>query len=114
VRLLFWLLALPLLLVVVVFAVNNHQFADLDLWPVFGEPVAFPVYGVALIGLFAGFLIGGIIAWIQGGRSRSRVRRLVRQLESEQRQKTRLSQKVSELEAAKVTMTLPATTSHAA
>lgn len=106
-RFLFWLLALPLILVIVVFAVNNHQLTDLDLWPAFAAPVPFPVYGVALAGLFLGFVIGGVVAWIQGGRRRQRMRALVRQLESSEREKTRLAGKVAELEAAKITTTLP-------
>ena len=61
---LYWLTVIPLFLVVIVFAVTNHDMTELSLWPVLMEPVAFPIYGVAFIGLFIGFLIGGFVSWI--------------------------------------------------
>ena len=55
-RAFYWLFVIPLFVIVIVFAVTNHGSTELSLWPVLTEPVLFPVYGIALIGLFIGFL----------------------------------------------------------
>ncbi|MFO1119327.1 MAG: LapA family protein [Rhodospirillales bacterium] len=84
-RLLYWIAVIPLFLVVIVFSVTNHATTELSLWPVLTEPVPFPVYGIALVALFIGFVWGGIISWFQNGNSRRRIRELQRQNEADQR-----------------------------
>jgi uncharacterized integral membrane protein len=106
-RALYWLTVIPLFLVVIVFAVTNHNTAEVNLWPLM-EPVAFPIYGVAFIGLFIGFLIGGLVSWIQNGRSRRRVRELQRQLESDQREIAVLRDRLASSEARERQATIPA------
>ena len=34
-----------------------------------------PVFSMVLAGLFAGFFMGGLVAWISGGKARRRARR---------------------------------------
>jgi uncharacterized integral membrane protein len=102
------LTVIPLFLVVIVFAVTNHKTAEVSLWPVLMEPVAFPIYGVAFIGLFIGFLMGGFVSWIQNGRSRRRVRELHRQSESDQRQIAVLRDRLASSEARERQATIPA------
>lgn len=89
-RLLSGIIFLILFLFVVTFAVNNNGDVDLDLWPLRVGGIQFPVYGIGLIGLLTGFIIGLIVSWSSGGRSRSRVRELVRQSETDQREIARL------------------------
>ncbi|MFO1145475.1 MAG: lipopolysaccharide assembly protein LapA domain-containing protein [Rhodospirillales bacterium] len=84
-RLLYWIAVIPLFLVVIVFSVTNHASTELSLWPALTEPVPFPVYGIALVALFIGFVWGGIISWFQNGNSRRRIRELRRQNEADQR-----------------------------
>jgi lipopolysaccharide assembly protein A len=106
-RVLFWIAVIPLFLVVVVFSVTNHAATELSLWPVLTETVPFPVYGIALVALFIGFLWGAIISWFQSGRSRRRVRELLRQSEAEQREMASLRDRLARLEGGERQATIP-------
>ena len=106
-RVFYWLIVIPLFAVVIVFAVTNHGSTELSLWPVLTEGVSFPVYGIALIGLFIGFLIGGLVSWIQNGRSRRRLRELQRQSEADQREIAILRDRLASSEARERQATIP-------
>ena len=105
-RFFYWLIIIPLFAVVIVFAITNHGSTELSLWPV-TEHVMFPVYGIALIGLFVGFLIGGLASWIQNGRSRRRLRELQRQSEADQREIAILRDRLASSEARERQATIP-------
>ena len=107
-RVLYWIAFIPLSLVVIVFAVSNHATTELSLWPVLMDPVPFPVYGIALVALFVGFLLGGIVSWFQGGGARRRIRELQRQSEGEQREIAVLRERLGRLEGADRQATIPA------
>jgi uncharacterized integral membrane protein len=70
------LVTAPLLLVLVVFAVENRQDVVLNLWP-FGS-VATELFVLALGLLALGLLIGGLMIWVQLVRWRVRARSLER------------------------------------
>ena len=106
-RFFYWLIIIPLFAVVIVFAITNHGSTELSLWPVLTERVMFPVYGIALIGLFVGFLIGGLASWIQNGRSRRRLRELQRQSEADQREIAILRDRLASSEARERQATIP-------
>lgn len=106
-RALYWLFVIPLFLVVIVFAVTNHGMTDLYLWPLLTEPVAFPVYGIALGGLFVGFVLGGLVSWLQTGQTRRRVRELQRQSEADQQAITALRSRLAHLEAVEREAAIP-------
>ena len=99
VRLISWLIMLPLAIVVVVFTIANRGVVSLDLWPM---PVAVdvPVFSLGLVGCFVGFLAGAVISWFSGGRRRAVNRKLVRQLEAAQREEIELRDRISKLEQA--------------
>ena len=71
----FWIVVMPLAVAVIVFSVNNRADVVLDLWPLDMVTQPLPVFSVVLVGLFAGFLIGGLVVWISGGKARRRARR---------------------------------------
>jgi putative membrane protein len=79
------LLAAPLLLVLVLFAVSNTGPVDVRFWPfdfAWQVPLAGAVLGAALLA----FLLGALLAWGTGLRHRARARQLQRanrQLEAE-------------------------------
>ncbi|MDP6691605.1 MAG: lipopolysaccharide assembly protein LapA domain-containing protein [Alphaproteobacteria bacterium] len=84
-KLLLWLLLLPLILIFVAFAVANRHGVTLSLDP---TPLSIeaPLYGLVFAGIFVGLIAGGLIAWIRGGRTRRLLReqqRTVRRLEGE-------------------------------
>ena len=100
-RLFFWLFAIPLLAVILVFSTTNAALIEISVWPALDQPVLFPVYGVAIISLLIGFLIGGWVAFLGGGRSRQRSRDLLRQVETDRREMAILRKQVEKLEAEK-------------
>jgi lipopolysaccharide assembly protein A len=79
------LLAIPLMIILIVFALSNKQVVQLGLWPtdiLIDLPVSLAVLGIA--GLF--FLFGALVAWSGTIAERSRARRAeatVRQLEAQ-------------------------------
>jgi uncharacterized integral membrane protein len=106
-RVLYWVAVLPLFLIVIVFAVSNHETVNLSLWPALLEPVPFPVYGLALVALFLGFVFGGIVSWFQGGSNRRRLRELHRQSEADQREIASLRDRLGRLQATEREMAIP-------
>ncbi len=72
-RLLYWLITAPLLIFAISFAVSNRDNVSLSLWPLPFE-ITVPVAVVGLVGMLVGAIIGMIIAWAGGGKSRSRAR----------------------------------------
>jgi uncharacterized integral membrane protein len=72
-----WLLILPLLVLLVLFALSNREAVVLRLWPLDLGLVA-PV-GVAMLALAAvGFLLGAFLAWAGSLGARRRARRIER------------------------------------
>lgn len=72
-KFLFWLLALPLALVILVFAVVNRQTVGIDVWPLPWQ-MQIPAYFLVLGPLALGVLIGGVMAWLSGTSVRRRAR----------------------------------------
>lgn len=72
-RILSWLIMVPALAAVVIFALNNKQSVALDLWP-FSLLIEMPVYLALLLALALGALVGGTAAWLGQGRVRSKLR----------------------------------------
>jgi uncharacterized integral membrane protein len=79
VKLLLWLLLLPLTLIFVAFAVANRHAVVISLDP---TPLSIeaPLYGLIFAGIFVGLIAGGVIAWIRAGRVRGQLRETQRNL----------------------------------
>ncbi len=73
-KVLYWIVALPLAVVVVVFSLNNRTEVVLDLWPLDVMAMPIPVFAVVLAAMVAGFLVGGLVVWNSAGRTRQRAR----------------------------------------
>lgn len=69
-----WIITIPLAVIAVLFAVSNRDPLALNLWPLPYE-LTVPVFVVVLVALVVGFLAGGLVAWIGGGRYRRAARR---------------------------------------
>ena len=90
-RILFWVVVLPLLFVAAFFAIANREAVTIDLWPISG-PVSVPLF-VALVGaLYLGFLFGALVTWWAGRVTRTKAR-------AETRRADRLQQEADELRA---------------
>ena len=84
-RLVGWLLALPLSLLAVVFAVANRHGLRLEMWPL-PWSLELPVYLAVLGPLVIGMVVGGVLAWTAGHRVRMTARQQRRRAESLERQ----------------------------
>ncbi len=73
-RFLTWIITIPVALVLISFAVTNRGFVTVGLWPLPFE-VDLPLYLLVLGVLIVGFLAGGFLSWLGGGRHRSLARR---------------------------------------
>lgn len=93
-----WIITLPLLAIAVIFAVNHRQVVPIDLWPLPME-VAAPLYVLVLVGIFVGFLIGGVLTWLSQGRHRRRARQRRYRVEQLERDLESVQKKLDALKA---------------
>lgn len=99
-RLVYWLIAAPLLVAVPLFAISNLKIVELSIWPLpFVAHV--PVFVVALGGLAIGFFAGGVVAWFGAGRARARARSAERALRTRDIEIEDLRRKAYEAERAR-------------
>jgi hypothetical protein len=75
VRILSWIVAAPIVILVLWFALSNLDFITLRLWPLPFD-LTISIAFLTLIQLFIGFLLGAIVTWI-GDRHRRRETRLL-------------------------------------
>jgi lipopolysaccharide assembly protein A len=85
VRLVHWLVTLPVAVVVVLFAVSNRDGVAVTLWPLPLRLEA-PLYLVVLLARVAGFLVGELVAWLNAGRARRLARERARRIEALERE----------------------------
>jgi len=84
-RFLFWLMVLPLAVLMALFGIKNSQIASLNLDP-FPYTLEFPLFALVLGAVLLGVMVGGTSTWLSQGRWRRKARglnRRVRQLEHE-------------------------------
>ena len=76
-----WFVTLPLIVVLVDFAISNGQAVTITLWPL---PIELPtrLFVVVLLAMLAGFLIGELVAWVSGRRWRRDAREKSRRIEA--------------------------------
>lgn len=99
-KVLYWIVALPLAAVVIVFSLNNRTEVVLDLWPLNVMAVALPVFAVVLASMVAGFLAGGLVAWNSAGRTRQRARAEARRADRAEWELLAAQERVNDLQAA--------------
>ncbi len=99
-KVLYWIVALPLAAVFVVFSLNNRTEVVLDFWPLDVMTLAVPVFGLVLASLVAGFLAGGLVAWNSAGRTRRRARAEGRRAGRAERDLKAAQERVNDLQTA--------------
>lgn len=112
-KILFWILGLPFVFAIVVFALSNRGKTDLGLWPLL-DPTPIPVYAVVLTAAVIGFLAGGIYAWVSGGKHRRQVRGHRRQARLLEKENQDLRKQLAAAEARRHVPLAPAETAAAA
>ena len=83
-KILAWGVAPIVVLVTIVFAVNNRAPTELNIFPFI--KVTLPIYGLMLLGLLIGFVIGVSASWLAGGKWRRLARMRKRELEARARE----------------------------
>jgi uncharacterized integral membrane protein len=85
VRRLHWFVTAPVILILVVFAVSNRETVTVTLWPLpFSLETA--LYLVVLLAALLGFLIGELVAWVNGRFWRREARQKARRIEALERE----------------------------
>jgi uncharacterized integral membrane protein len=80
-----WLVTGPVILVLVVFAVSNRASVTVTLWPLpFSLDAA--LYLVVLLAALVGFLVGELVAWVNGRFWRRDARAKARRIEALERE----------------------------
>lgn len=72
-KLIRWLIGLPLAAIAIIFAVSNRQLVTVELWP-FPWTVDLPLYLLSLGTLAVGIVIGALFAWTSGSHKRAQTR----------------------------------------
>lgn len=80
-----WLVGLPLAVIVMSFALSNRQGAAVGLWP-FEDGIDLPVYLIVLAPLLIGFLVGAAFAGLKGLKYRRIARRQTKRAADLERQ----------------------------
>lgn len=86
-----WLITIPLALILIVFAINNRHLVDVSLWPL-DFIVRWPLFVFVYIGIVAGFLAGGVVAWASAVQRHRRVRQRRADRDTRAAEATRLRQ----------------------
>ena len=96
-RFLFWILIIPLGLLVISFTISNREKVLINLWPVPLE-LESPVFAVVLSSIFFGFCIGAFISFVSTSRLHFSKSRLTRKIENFRSEENLLREKVKMLE----------------
>jgi uncharacterized integral membrane protein len=76
----------PLAILIIAFAVANRQRVTVSFDPFSADDpaasVTLPLWGLVIVLLIAGVLLGGVASWLRQGKWRSSARRLERELRS--------------------------------
>jgi uncharacterized integral membrane protein len=80
-----WVLIGLVALALVIFAVDNRQVVTVSLWPLPIE-ASMGLYLVVLLTLLAGFLLGELIAWMNGHHWRRQARQKTKRIEELERE----------------------------
>ena len=97
-KLLFWIVGLPLLLVAGFFAIANRDTVAVSLWP-FAEAWQMPLFVAIAAPFYVGFALGALVAWATSGRGRSRARDAARRATTLQHENDALKARIDELES---------------
>lgn len=90
-----WIFGIPLAVFITAFAVFNRQNVEV-FWSPINEPVNIPLYFIGL-GLMAfGFIIGGIIVWLNQGSLRSAKRKQNKQIKTLEKELKNASENIKD------------------
>ena len=93
-----WIVLVPVAVAVIVFAVSNREATEVDFWP---TPYSFtlPLFSVVLGSVLVGFCLGAATAWISAAPRRWRERALARDLAKAERELALLNERLASEDA---------------
>jgi len=94
-----WILALLVLAAAVLFALENRGSLALNFWPT-GYVLTLPIYLAVFATVVTGFVLGGIVTWMAGGRRRAEQREAERWHERMRRENEELRRRAEAAETA--------------
>jgi len=97
-RILFWLIALPVIAVAMAFAVSNSESATIGLWPL-DDKLVLPLYAIVTGALFLGLVVGLVYGWAGNLRVRQRARNETRRANKLEAEAAELRRKLTEAES---------------
>lgn len=106
-KLLFWIVGVPLLLIAAFFAIANRDIVAVSLWP-FAEPMHLPLFVAIVAPLYLGFVLGALAAWIASGSSRARAREATRRVDAVERENAALRSRLDQAAPGQGATRLPA------
>jgi uncharacterized integral membrane protein len=93
-RLLFWIIGVPVAAVLIAFAVANRHIVEVSLDPLSQQDpwasFAVPLWTVLFLGIFCGLIVGWIGAWLKQGRWRRAAREAKAELAAARSEAARL------------------------
>jgi hypothetical protein len=101
-----WIIALPIIVGAVFFALTNPEKIFIT-WSPVHDPAELPLYFIALAFLGAGFLLGAIMAWIGMGKTRAERRGLKKENKQLQKDINAANEKLTEALAKQTVTPLP-------
>lgn len=110
-RVVFWIIALPIIAAAMAFAVSNHETVVISLWPL-AYRLDVPLYIAVTGALFLGFLTGVIYGWIHSLPARQRARSEAKHAAKLQDEIEELRHKLSLAEQASHPLPPPSTASY--
>ncbi len=76
-----WIVTLPIIAIVALFAVDNRQAIELDLWPLPWALPPVPLFLLTLLLVLFGFALGVLVMWFTGAKQRRQLRQAKRDLD---------------------------------
>jgi uncharacterized integral membrane protein len=108
-KLLFWIVGLPLLLLAAFFAIANRELVTVSLWP-FADPIEIPLFAAIVAPLYFGVLIGAVAGWWSGRRARARARAEARRADALERETAKLKSQMEAMDRGRTPVNNPALT----
>jgi uncharacterized integral membrane protein len=105
-RVLVWIVVLPFLVMAAFFAIANRESVTISLWPVLDD-IRLPLFLALTLTLYAGFILGAIVAWWSGRTARRRAHDEAQRAENLAAEKRALERTLAEREAKPAGETLP-------
>ena len=106
-KLLFWIVGVPLLLIAAFFAIANRESVAVSLWPL-SDTLQVPLFIAIVAPLYLGFVLGALATWFAGSRVRAKAREATRRASSLEQENAALRSRLDQAAPGQAVARLPA------